>query len=408
MKAEIIRDWSSLDDLSGCWNSLLQQSDADSLFLTWEWVQAWGSSIGRRHALLVVVARDSTGRVCGIAPFYVKRYRLLGAIPYRMLHVVADTGADYQDVIVRRDQAEDALACIFEALSAHRRLWDGMWLPNVSKWNGAFSRLDSGREHLYSAVRPVEFSAIDLPATMDEYDRMLSAKRRNRLHSLRKKLFGASKIEITRCTTIFDVPAYLEALFELHLAHWRRKGQPGSFGPEKVAMYHSFARRAVQLDWLRLYGLKSDGQFKAVQIGYVYDRTFYALQEGFDPDFTQGVGNVLRYEIIQACIEEGIRSYDFLRGFSEHKRMWLAKAREGCDVFIGRRSALNYFLFKGGVSPSGRYLKSVPVCSGSRPLVGELIHKWIHFLFLIGGWRIFEDHASAVSQMICLSFLTSA
>jgi CelD/BcsL family acetyltransferase involved in cellulose biosynthesis len=362
MNADVITQWSQLDDLSESWNAVLRQSAANSMFLTWEWIRAWTDVVGPQYEPLVVVARDSGGTVCGIAPFYIRRYRLLGAFPVKVLHVLGDTGADYPDLIVNKDRETETVDALSRGLERQRRRWDCIWLAGVSGWRGGCARLTgggAGKQRL-SRARSAPFAFIDLPSSMEAFERTLSAGRRQEMRRLRRKLLGAPGTRFTRCDSAPDLPAYLEALFGLHALHWKRKGESGTFDAQKKEIYGAFARAAMDAGWLRLHALRVGHEFKAVQAGCVYDGSYHALQEGYDPDFLPGAGNALRYEVIRTCIEEeGIRCYDFLGGFSEHKRMWLAKPREGHDLFIGRRTLLNSALFRAGVWPTGRYLRPV-------------------------------------------------
>ena len=153
------------------------------------------------------------------------------------------------------------------------------------------------------------------------------------------------------------IPRFLAALFELNQRRWGAKGQHGVFSGLEGQFYEQFTRRALERGWLRLYGATIAGEFKAVQIGYVYRGSFSQLQEGFDPEAPQGIGNVLRGKVIEYLIQEGVRTYDFLGGFTEHKRRWGARVRAGHDLFIGRRTLKNLLLFATEIWPTGRYLK---------------------------------------------------
>ena len=124
-----------------------------------------------------------------------------------------------------------------------------------------------------------------------------------------------------------------------------------------ASFYERFGGCALSRGWLRLYSLKVDGLVRAVQYGYVYGGVFSQLQEGFDPDVVPGIGNVLRNLVFHACIEEGLREYDFLGGHADHKRRWGALERSGHDLFIGRPSLKNRLLFAKQVWPTGRYLR---------------------------------------------------
>ena len=121
--------------------------------------------------------------------------------------------------------------------------------------------------------------------------------------------------------------------------------------------YELFAPVALAKGWLRLSALKVDGVISAVQYGYAYGNTFSQLQEGYEPHGFDGIGNALRNLVIKMCIEEGLHDYDFLGGFTDHKRRWRAEPREGYNLFIGRKSLKNQLLFAKDIWPTGRFIQ---------------------------------------------------
>src|SRR5687767_8525561 len=78
LRVDTVADSNALESLAGEWNTLLQRSDSNHPFLTWEWVSTWWSVYGRQARLCVLTARDDAGRLVGIAPLKLQRRRLLG------------------------------------------------------------------------------------------------------------------------------------------------------------------------------------------------------------------------------------------------------------------------------------------------------------------------------------------
>jgi CelD/BcsL family acetyltransferase involved in cellulose biosynthesis len=369
VRVEVLEDWAAIARLGPEWNRLLEESSAHSIFLTWEFVNCWAEVLGGQVRPLVVSVRNERGDLVGIAPLYLATVLLMRSLPYRVLRVMADfpTGADYPDWIVKRGSEETVIPAIVRALSV-RRGWDFLWMPRMAGWTGSFDRIVAAcrAADLACRTRVHDFAAFPLPTAKEAYFGALSSNKRQALKAEKKRIAKRTAMEIRRCTSEEDLPAYLDALFDLHGRRWQEKGDTGTFKnrPLEVEFYRRFSPIALRQGWLRLYALLDAGEFKAVQVGYAYRNTFHQLQEGFDPTYVTGAGNVLRARIIEDSIDEGLEAYDFLGDMSEHKRRWHAQLREGHDLFVARPSLKNLLLSKPGIWPSGRYMRQVSPDAG--------------------------------------------
>ena len=362
-------DWSTqtittreeLEALAPLWNELLEQSRSNSIFLTWEWISGWLDAVYPEAPLSVVCVRDTDGRLIALAPFYLSELRLLGTVKYRTLRVIGDclSGAEYPDVIIRRNCEQQATPLIARSIR-QRDTWDCAWIPNISGWTGAVERVESalGAASRYLHARDCSFSAIELPRTHNEYLSLLSKSFRSNIKRQESKLCTKFNVKLLSCESGSELPLYLETLFELHRKRWESAGQTGSFArkPPMERFYRRFAPEALKRGWLRIHALEVDGIIHAVEYGYVYDASYHMLQSGFDPAGPSGTGNVLRKWIIQGCIDEGLKFYDFLGGFGENKRHWRARERLGAHLFVGRGLVKNRLLFWKRIWPTGRYL----------------------------------------------------
>ena len=362
LQASVITDWQALQGLSTEWNDLLKRSASDTVFLTWEWISAWLTSVAPNAPLLTVIVRDEAGKLSAIAPFYLTRMRLLGVLPFRVCRVLGDcySGSEYPDVITDRANEGEALEAVMKALLDRRELWDCIWMPQMAGWTGAFTRMTTCCRNLglKCHLRDRRFSVVRLPPTYAAYLASLSSKFRYNVRRRTKELQRAHRVELVRCEQPGDLPKFLEALFDLHRRRWRAAGQSGSFvrRPRMVDFYERFAPVALRQGWLRLYGLKIDGGIRAVRYGLAYKGTLLGLQSGFDIESIEGGGNILLGMVLEASIQEGLSAYDFLGDCADYKRRWGAAKRDGCDLFIGRPSLKNRLLFYKEVWPTGRFL----------------------------------------------------
>ncbi len=364
MRYEVIRNRDQWQALRDEWNPLLAASRADHLFMTWEWLDSWLQVQRSITDLLVICVRGPGNELLGVAPFYRAEYRLLRLWRYRALRIIGDvdSGAEYQTWVARAADEDRVGAVIVQALSKLLGEWDLIWMPMIGSWSGAHDpvvrALQEGRVGVRS--RPRDFSAVPLPADYDTYLAGMSANRRQQLRRTTRKILSQPAVEVRRVTTGAELAAALQSLFQLHGKRWRSVGQPGVFerNAREREFYERFAPAALERGWLAMFTLADGGEHKAVQFGYVYRGVLLQLQEGFDPDYSPHTGNALRAWVIQDCIRQGLREYDFLGGHSEHKRRWLAVERTGMDL-LGFRPGYRGLPLRFGVWPTGAYLRPV-------------------------------------------------
>ena len=149
------------------WNELLASSRANTLFLSWEWLDSWIRVQATPPALLVICIRDDSGELLGVAPYYRAEYQLLKIFRYRILHVLgdADSGAEYQTWISRPADENAVFAEIVAALHALHSEWDLIWMPKLEAWvstaEPVIGALGAGG---YSVnTRDAKFSSVALP-----------------------------------------------------------------------------------------------------------------------------------------------------------------------------------------------------------------------------------------------------
>ncbi len=367
-RTEIIENWAELQALEPEWNALLARSRANSVFLTWEWIDAWREAAGEAVQPFVVTCRDDQGRLLAAAPFYLAGLRLLGCVPYRTLRILGDyhSGAEYGDWIVAQDREAELSLALARALAVVRHRWDCIWMPNVAGWTGARDRVRAACVGAGFRIqeRPRPFSMAALPADYASYWQALSGNARSAIQRQARRIQAAGA-QFEACASSAELAAFLDALVDLNYRRWSSVGQQGNFHrrPLELAFYRQFAPRAMQRGWLRLFGMRIGTELKAVQIGYVYGASFVQLQEGFDPAAPHGLGNVLRSRVIESCIREGVRTYDFLGGYTDHKRRWLATTRAGHDLLAGHRSLRNTLVHSVRFWPTGRFLRQQPLAA---------------------------------------------
>ena len=316
---QVIRTVSDLQALEGDWNSLLIQSDADPLFLSWDWVQDWLESFNKSD-LFVVCVRDHSQKLLGIAPFY----RCGWPEDTRglcILRMIGDRGdAVGLGNICRRDHEVEFAAALIDGLSSITG-WHALALDDLAEnlSNRAFlqelrSRSSSIRE------RTTPNQVVTLPPSWDEFLETLSRKHRANLRRATQRS-GKHEAEFSRAESAAEVREAMEGLIRLHTARW---GTRGAFASEhRTKFYRQISEKAFRSRTLDLWTMRISGHLVAVEFGFRIHNRRIALQSGFDPVFAKSqVGALLEARVIEESIRAGITQYDFLGGSQPFKSRW--------------------------------------------------------------------------------------
>jgi CelD/BcsL family acetyltransferase involved in cellulose biosynthesis len=89
---------------------------------------------------------------------------------------------------------------------------------------------------------------------------------------------------------------------------------------DRERYFRDVADAVAAAGWLRLGVLEVDGEDVAVLYAFAYEGTLALYNAAFDPTLAPlSVGIVCHAYAIRSAIEEGIRTYDLLRGDEPYK-----------------------------------------------------------------------------------------
>src|SRR2546422_2148044 len=110
---EKIQDQAGFRALQHCWNLLLQESTANTLFLTWEWLHTWFKHLREDKELFILRLSHGEDTV-GLIPMAIRPHILYNFLGVRLVEFLgmSKTGSDYLDFIIRRGWEEHALATL--------------------------------------------------------------------------------------------------------------------------------------------------------------------------------------------------------------------------------------------------------------------------------------------------------
>jgi CelD/BcsL family acetyltransferase involved in cellulose biosynthesis len=341
---QICQSLEELQPLVPQWEDLLASIPDASIFNTWEYLAPWWRAFSGGQKLQVLAFRDATSRLMGLAPLTLSAKRIAG-MNVRVVRLMGDGNySDHLDILARPGAEEGVAAALVELLAKRSSLWDICelnTLPSRSSCGGQVLRQleTEGWPHLVYS-RPA--AMVRLPETWECYLKLVSAMEREKIGRFSRRLERKYRARFYRSTKPDDLNTSLEHLFRLHQKRWELRGEPGSFrSVECRNFFQELSRSLLDRGELEFWRLELNGQAVAALFGLRYRDAVYALQGGFDPDYSaDSVGYVLTAYIIKQLIAAGIRRYDFLAGSSPAKTRWGARAGSYLDIHFSRPYSL--------------------------------------------------------------------
>ncbi len=305
--------------LQESWDHLLEQSNADPLFMSWAWQASWWETWGDRLnldlLLLGVYAPGDT--LVGLAPLYLSAVSTPLGWKVRRLHVVGNAWklgptvrTEYVGVIVDRREQLAILQALGSYLAEVR--WDEMIIADASA--RSMSMIESGLSHTLALSRVVrsESEGVVIP-TQGQFTDWLSRLGKNtRLKAYnRRELFEGT---LNGSFEEWQTPETFLAL--LNRFHCERWGKP-CFDDNAVRFHEALLNRLSGSQSARMSVLRADNQIVSVLYDVRAGNRVYNLQAGFMQDFHNklSLGTLhLGYAIERSFQDSSIVSYDLLAG----------------------------------------------------------------------------------------------
>ena len=335
--------YDNLTHLAACqeqWDGL----SAGIPFRSWAWASTWWRHYGQPQSnrrLCVLAVRDQCGRLAGLAPFCLENRGPMG----RVLRLLGsgEVCSDYLGLMCRPGLAEPVSEAIAQwlcrqagASSADQR-WDLLRLEAVDAEDHPTLCLAEalGRAGCWVHRRPGPCCwRVDLPPTWDEYLGSLSKSHRKQVRRADRGLFASGRAVLRTVACRPELGQAMDLLEDLHQRRRGQLGQRGCFASARFGAFHRdvaaalLAQGQLQLHWLEL-----DGRPVAAEYHLSGSGVLYAYQAGVDPEaLGHQPGNLITQATLRRAIEQGFRSFDFLRGDEPYKAHWRSRPRPTLEI----------------------------------------------------------------------------
>jgi CelD/BcsL family acetyltransferase involved in cellulose biosynthesis len=333
-----LRRWSVADWLGSeaVWERLLARSNADALFLSWDWLTLWWHCFARAlSAVPEILAFYRGDELIGVAPHYRRRVLRGGVLPATSVQPIGVSWRDpaaliseYLDIVASAAETDAVRRACARALLEERGWseWVIGFTASATQWRDAFAGLEPGQPQYLRDVDPLVSYQADLSGGFGEYLRSLGQSTRRSVWSLRRRLARLGKVGFARLSSA-EIDGGFSDLNRLHQLRWQRP----AFAGAGLEFHTQLARRLELREELVMSRVSVDGEAVSVLYDIRKGARQYNISMGFDPAFggRLSLGLLHLGYAMEAAAEAGVSSYDFLAGSgqrSDYKRH-LSQAR---------------------------------------------------------------------------------
>ena len=332
------------------WNSLLEKSITNEVFLLWEWIYAWWDVFkdGRRE-LYILCGKNCKGEIIGIAPFYIEKRILLGSCTRNIIRFCSsvETYPDHLDVISKKEYEDSFPEALLKYLIQNDKDWDIIILDGV-KENATIKRyLACNKGKLYdlliSCVPMSKCPYLIIDKTFEDYLKTFSGKKRYTLLKKIKILMKEENVTFKRVDCTEEPEKYINELFSLHSVRAKRKRIKTSFCGENIYKFHmNFINYLLKDDKIIIAFLYKESIPLVSYYCIKHNNKYYYYQTGLSYEGEKRSGGTVLFSlIIESAFREQYNEFDFLRGNEHYKYFWTKHYRRDYSMIIKKKNFTN-------------------------------------------------------------------
>jgi CelD/BcsL family acetyltransferase involved in cellulose biosynthesis len=332
------------------WNSLLEKSVTNEIFLLWEWMYSWWDVFKNGGSELYLLrGKNSMGETIGIAPFYLQRQTLLGNLKRNILRFCSslETYPDHLDIIATKGYEDSFSEAVIKHLMQNDKDWDLIKLDGVHEKAILKKYLTSTPEKvkglIITSIPDTKCPYLVIDKSFEDYLKSFSPKKRQTLLRKRRILMNREKAVLKTVHCDEEPEKYIQELFTLHDERARQKGIETTFSGEDIYKFHNKVIHYLLRDGKMVLTFLYKELNPLVSYYCIkHNEKVYYYQAGLSYEGEKkSAGSVLFSLIIENAFEERYKEFDFLRGSEEYKFYWTKNYRKDYSITVRKDDFIN-------------------------------------------------------------------
>lgn len=343
MTIEKITEINEFNKLEPVWDGILQKSQNNLLFLSFDFIKTewenigWELEEGKKLRPFVVVVKEND-EILGLFPFVKERKQLYG-MPVTMIRSLGHTYLDRSDVIIT-DKPRAAVEKMFQYFEESDTSWNLLLMQNIIR-NSPFTSIAAdlhkknkfklGVKHGYQS--PYVEKNMPWPEYVKSRPRSVQKVIKNKTNRLERNV---GKITTCVYNTPAEVESALQTAFDIDSRSWKSLEGTAISSTERSRQYwKSLTSYLTVKGQVKIWILWVDDKAIAFEYNVLHDKKVYSLKKSYDKEYQRySPGLLLKYKVMESIWQEDVVEIDLLGISDISKEQWTNKKRKHNNVYI--------------------------------------------------------------------------
>ena len=340
MKTKILSNKDIFFSMSKSWNSLLNQSWDNSIFLSHEWFSCWLAAYTKSDSLQFLISKKGDRFMAAAPLIYSKRF--LRRIPARVISFAENDEVPHCDFII--DKALDATETVYSFLTYilknNLKKCDILLLRKILDNSQSIMGIKKFCEenNYYFLVRPVLASPVlELAGNWDVFYKSTSQRFKKRARYNRNKLKKLGNYSIEEVRDPLLVAQIMKEIIAVDTLSWKaEKGIGISSNSDTRQFFLQLPQSLSLTKGVSVRVLRLEEKILAYEYHIIDGDTVYALRAGFDGNAGKyAPGAVLDFHVVQELFQQKeIKFYNMCGSKDDYKRHWTSRTQDHFDIII--------------------------------------------------------------------------
>jgi len=352
LSIECISKFEDFVSLENDWNSVLNDSEIDSVFLSHGWFKCFWDAWGKGKCLRVLVARAGN-RLFGLAPLMLYTGRHL-RLPVKILSFIENDESPHCGFIIYKDAVHYVIPAFLNYIYARQNGWDILILRKMpletSQIDPIKTYCDQNR-HRWLDKPSLNSPFLKTDADWESFYSDKSQRFKKRIRYIHNKLSKQGDLLIGESHAPAEIKELMGQIYDVGARSWKATLGKAIGSSEQNRMFFLQLPYALPpLGVVYLWLLRLNHRLIAFEYHIRQNNIVYALRSSFDEAYrAYGPGSVLDFEVVRSLFKSDVQLYDMCGGPYAHKLRWTSEIKAHTDIMVFNRGSIArvlYFLEK--------------------------------------------------------------